>query len=44
MWVSIGMSIGAAMYLEDAQDIDLLYSVADRAMYSAKPVSPMSAR
>lgn len=44
MWVSIGMSIGVAMYPEDAQDIDLLYSVADRAMYSAKPVSPMSAR
>ncbi|PCC99424.1 diguanylate cyclase [Halopseudomonas pelagia] len=44
MWVSIGMSIGVAMYPDDAQDIDLLYSVADRAMYSAKPVSPMSVR
>lgn len=44
IWVSIGMSIGVAMYPEDAQDIELLVSVADRAMYSAKPVPPMSAR
>ncbi|MBQ0776251.1 MAG: diguanylate cyclase, partial [Pseudomonas sp.] len=44
IWVSIGMSIGVAMYPEDAQNIELLVSVADRAMYSAKPVPPMSAR
>ncbi|WP_022962521.1 diguanylate cyclase [Halopseudomonas pelagia] len=44
VWVSVGMSIGAAMYPDDAQDIDLLFSVADRAMYSAKPMRPMNAR
>lgn len=44
VWVSIGMSIGAALYPEDAQDIDLLFNVADRAMYSAKPAQPVNAR
>ncbi|MFN3582043.1 MAG: diguanylate cyclase domain-containing protein, partial [Pseudomonas sp.] len=36
--VSIGMSVGAALYPEDAQDIELLFSLADKEMYSSKPL------
>lgn len=44
LWVSVGMSIGVAMFPDDAQDIDLLFTLADRAMYSSKPVHPVNAR
>lgn len=42
--VSVGMSIGVALYPQQAQDIELLFSVADRAMYSSKPAQPLNAK
>jgi diguanylate cyclase (GGDEF)-like protein len=41
--VSIGMSIGMAIYPEDTTDIESLFHIADRQMYAAKPSDAVEA-